>query len=755
MCSSLWAQKCNFVLSGVVTESSDNQPIVDVYVFLEELSIGVTTNNKGEFLFSKLCKGSYHIDVSHIGCENKKVYVNLDRSKTIEVSMEHYVEMLDGVHLQGHKLEKTTQSVQKIKAKDIHKNAHQNLGGLLEGLAGVSIVKNGSGISKPVVHGLTNSRIIFLNNGVVQSGQQWGNDHSPEIDPLMSQNIKLIKGVGALEYQGNSLGSVVMASPKKIGDDPHIHGIANTFYETNGRGHGANLSLEKANRIVDWRVNGTFKKAGDSETPDYFLNNTGINEKNIALQLRKKWSSKWLSKLYFSSFNTEIGILRGAQSGTEAVLKNAFIRQEPFFTEDDFSYELEAPRQEVHHHLLKLETRYDKNEYLKYDFQYAGQSNLRKEFDVRRSGRSKIPSLEILQNTHHLSFKRLYHKGDVHLKSGIQYTFTDNTNNNTKTGTFPLIPDYLSHQVGVFTVYTKKIKRWLHEFGGRYNYSYQDVANLVRGTQEVNRFQNHFHNISVASGLRYRTLSDLHFAFNIGLTSRNPDVNELYSNGLHQGVASFEIGNPDLQKEVGIKTTFGVEGQVAQKWFFETLAYYQYIDNYIFIDPSGEINVSIRGSFPVFNYRQTNAEIFGLDLGTSYQINNHLKLGTKYSFLRGNNLSENVPLVNMPANNLFGSIDYQLGKIGKFTNTNLGLNYKYVWRQNHLNDNQDFVPPPKAYQLIGAKIETNLNIGKIKWFYYASATNLLNIRYRDYLNRLRYFADERGRSVVLGLRAKF
>lgn len=770
LCTNLFGQKCNFALSGIVVEKSKGEVVPDTYVYIEELSIGVMTNEKGEFKFPFLCAGDYHLNIDHVGCETKHVFLHFTASEQIDVVIEHYVQMLDGVHLLGHKSEVTTQSVQSIGYQNIQKNANENLGNLLEGLTGVSTLKNGSGIAKPVVHGMYGNRVMVLNNGVVQSGQQWGNDHSPEIDPMVANNIKVIKGVGALEYQGSSLGSFVSVEPKEISDDPHLHGASNSFYESNGNGVGLNFTLEKSDKYFDWRLVGTLKKFGDRSASNYYLTNTGSGEVNLALQLKKQWNSDWLTKAYLSSFNTELGVLKGSHISTESDLESALIQDRPFNTKGTFSYEIESPRQLVNHHLLKVFNQYRVSANETYEFIYSGQLNLRQEFDIRTQGKSDVPAMKINQNTHNVEVKHKHIVDQWKLKQGVQYTFTNNTNSNGETGLKPLIPDYLSHQLGVFGLATLKKNSWMYELGARYNFTYQNAAvikqilktSATTGNEylqdTISKYNNYFHTIGLSSGIRYRTQKDLHWAFNVGITSRNPAINELYSNGLHQGVAAIEIGNSGLKQETGAKATLGLEGDVAQKLFFESLVYYQYINDYIFLNPlTGDdgIDSTTRGVYRVYEYDQTNAEIFGLDVAVTYQFTDNIKTKMKYSFLRGNNLSENIPLINMPANNLLANIDYNLPKFGYFTNNYVGVDYKYVWEQTHYKDGQDFIDPPNAYQLMGLKIGTTTKWKNTKIDIYSKATNVLNISYRDYLNRLRYFADENGRSITIGVKFSF
>lgn len=760
-----FAQKCTHSISGQITDDSTQSPLAGATIILKETSETTITNQKGYFELDHICPGNYHVIISHIGCEDKEEAILVNGNEQLNVNMPHLVNMLDGVQLVQKTHKATIQSVQVIKQQSIQKNANKNLANQLENLIGVTTLKNGNSIAKPVVHGMFGSRVMVLNNHIVQSGQQWGNDHAPEIDPLMAGSIEVVKGVAAMEYQGSGLGAVVNVLPKKIKDDSHVHGSFLYLGESNGLGNNANFSLQQKNKSLGWEITGSLKKYGDAETPNYYLNNTGFTETNIALQLEKFFSKSWKSTLYASSFNTVLGILRGSHvtlstdsedgelSDYALYILNA---EQPLYTEENFSYGLDAPKQEVHHHILKWENSIQIDDDEKYQFTYAGQIDKREEYDIRRAGRSDVPALGLFQQTHFLEAKhqKLY-QNNIETKKGIQYTFTDNTND-ADTGILPLIPDYLSHQLGGFFLIDKEIDDWMFELGARYNFMYQSVAYIKRNTNnDIENYSNYFHNYSLAGGANYYTNKRYEWSVNVGVTSRNPDVNELYAYGLHQGVSGFERGDPNLEKETGVKTTLGLKGHIDDKWFFESLIYGHYVKNYIYLQSQNEYITTIRGTFPLFDYKQNNASIIGFDFGTNYLFSDELSMGAKYSFLRGENLSENVPLVYMPANNALITMNYKVDGDGFFKDTSLGLEYKYVWKQNHLLAWQDIKQTPNAYELLNLNFEKQLYIYHTNVKLYGGIDNVFNVTYRDYLNRMRYFADDLGRSFTLGFRVKF
>ena len=750
------AQNCNFAISGFVKDVSTGIPISYANIFVKELQSGDVTDSLGYFNIRTICAGKYHISISHIGCETQERYFNVSSDTTITVFLDHNSQILNEVAIIGQGGKITTQETQTLNSESISQNTDKNLATILENISGVSIIKNGSGIAKPVVHGLYGNRLTILNNGIAQSGQQWGVDHSPEIDPLIANRITVIKGVGALEYQGNSLGSVILVEPKKINREPHLHGEGRYFFESNGLGNGVNLELEQYTKVLGWRAIGTLKKSGDNRTSKYFLRNTGRQEANVALQFEKSWNKKWYSDLYFSSFNAELGVLRGSHIGNLTDLEEALERDVPFFTEDNFSYSISSPYQKVNHHLLKFHTKYSLSEKQWFDITYAGQYNLRKEFDVRRSGRSDLPALSLKQISNFIEVKyQNYMPRNWELKSGVQMNRVDNTNL-PETGILPLIPDYIAHEYGVYGMVSKSFKKTNFEFGGRYDFENRNVAAISSSVpREIIRYENEYHNLSAMGGVTHEFGRAWNATYNIGYAARNPEVNELYSNGLHQGVSGIEEGDPNLNKEASVKNTLSIKGNIKNKLFVEGLFYYQKIDNYIFLNPQDEIRLTIRGAFPVFKYEQTDARLIGFDLAATYLATERFNITGKYSYLNGYDQTNSMPLVYMPSNNLYAALNYQIPKFKKFQSLEFQINNRYVFEQKNLLPSQDFVAPPNSYYLIGLKVSAEKQLRKLRLNMFVRAENLLNETYRDYLNRQRYFADDLGFNLIIGINISF
>lgn len=745
------AQNCDVIVKGVINDEHSEDPIQFVNVYLEESRQGAVSDERGNFELTGICPGQYHIVVSHIGCETKRIFLNISSDTSIDFILDHGSHLLHEIAIRGHHSEEGSQESHTLDAESINENSEDNLAGILDGIAGVDQIKTGNTISKPVVHGLSGNRLLVLNNGVSQAGQQWGADHAPAIDPLQAGRITVVKGVSAVEYQGASLGGVVLIQPSAIDRDPHLHSDLSYFYQTNGRGHGFHTSTSRYNKILSWKLNTTIKKSGDLKTPNYFLTNTGKEEANASLQLERNFGERVKADVFVSSFNTRLGILRGSHIGNLNDLQEALIREEPFYTNDSFSYLIQPPSQEVNHHLGKVHVKYILNDSTWFDVNAAVQQNLRKEFDVRRSGRSYTPALSLDMRSAFLEGKfQTQIRQKWLLKSGAQYMRKDNVNA-ANTGILPLIPDYISDLVGAFTVATYKTDSFAFELGARYDLEDRRVVTISQDLpRRPVRFNDSYHNLNIGAGIHMDLNNSIGWSYNLGFANRNPEVNELYSNGLHQGVSGYEIGDPNLESERSFKQTFNVLVNLNDRLIIEGLGYLQFINDYIYLNPENASILTIRGAFPVFRYRQTDARIYGFDLVATHDLNRYSRLLLKYAHIKGTDLERNVGLVNLPSNKITGRLSFHVPTFFGLENIEFHVSDKFVFQQSNIQPWQDFLAVPDAYNLINAELVMEKQWKKRRVKFWVRSNNLANTRYREYLNRLRYFADETGIDVVIG-----
>ncbi|WGD34616.1 TonB-dependent receptor [Olleya sp. YS] len=789
-CVFSWSQgqDCNSTLSGEVLDFHDGTPIINAVIFIENLNTYTTTDVNGTFSINDLCNNQIVIEVSHLACETKSLDVNIDGDTFLKINLEHHIEELNEVNVKGAsgaKLTKTSQETL-LKSEAIERYSSLSLGDAIKQISGVSSINTGNTIVKPVINGLHSSRIIVMTNGVRLQDQEWGIEHAPNVDLNTAGSISVIKGANALAYGGDAIGGVIVLKPSKISLKDSLYGKTIISGQTNGRGYNLNTSLTKTYK-KGWYIGAqaSTKRFGDFETPDYILTNTGLESKGFSINGGFKTFEKGFN-VYYSYLDNNIGILRASHIGNIEDLVNAINNQQPLVI-DDFSYDINAPKQEVTHQVLKTEFYKRFKSFGQLDVQYDYQNNQRFEYDIRVGDDRDKPAVDLTLKTHTLKTSlKLDAKDNIIYKFGVNAGYQNNFAN-PSTGVRRLIPDYDRYDLGVFAISDLRINNNINlDFGMRYDFvqidakkfyitsrwnergynsDFSDIIIDEVGTQLLTNPVFNYHNLSASVGISYQLNEFSSFMFNYGLSNRAPNPSELFSDGLHHSAARIELGDLRLEQETSNRVS-GTYNYSNKAITLNIEAFYNHINDYIFIEPTGT-EQTIRGAFPVWSYNQTNAALFGLDISANYNFNDQWNLNNKSAFIKGRDVSQNQALIDMPSFKTVNSIGYSNKKWLDF---NAELQSELVLRQNDYPNNnfEVFIPttqemvlvdvstPPPTYHLLHLQGDvtldlsknTNLNIG-------LNMTNIFNTNYRENLNRLRYFADDLGRNIMLQLKLNY
>jgi iron complex outermembrane receptor protein len=605
-----------------------------------------------------------------------------------------------------------------------------------------------------VIHGLHGNRILILNNGIRQEGQQWGAEHAPEIDPFIARRLTVVKGAASVRYGADAIGGVIVVEPAPLPIHAGARGEVNLVGYANGRGGIASGQAEGGSRRFDglgWRLQGTAKRAGDAQAPDYVLSNTGVAEQSVSggVGYRK---DKYGLEAFVSHFHSNVAILRSAHVGNLTDLQRALDSPQPWYIRD-FTYNIDNPRQNVNHSLLKLSGFANLPRLGALSVQYGGQRNARQEFDSRRAGRSEKPALDLQLFTHTVDAV-LEHapKGSFSGSAGVNLLYQDN-NNIPGTGVLPLVPNYNTYAAGAFATEKWSKGKWTLEGGARYDYRYLQVQRF-NAHNELVKPDFSFRNASATAGALFYLNPQWTFKTNVGTAWRPPNVSELYSQGLHHGLGAIEEGNDSLRTEKSVKWINTVN-YTGGRLSFEGSVYLNRINDYIYLEPQAEPRLTIRGAFPVFRYTQTDARLAGADASLAYQLPGGLTFRSKASLVRARDLRRNDFLIFMPSDRFENSLTYRWDKLGRLTNAFLTLGATNVRRQNRVPEGMDYATAPDAYMLVNAEGGFTVPLAGHPFTLGLNVSNALDITYRDYLNRLRYYADDPGRNVTLRLKYEF
>ncbi len=747
---------CNYSLSGNVSDEHDRQPLPFAAIYIEELKTGVVSDSLGNYRIEGLCEGFYTVIASHIGCESVTKKINLRNHTVQNFTTEHHEEILETIKITGKKNQQAVSMTQNnLKGTELEQLAGKSLGEALTKISGVNSLQTGPTISKPIIHGLHSNRILMLNNGVRQEGQQWGTEHAPEMDPFIAAELSVIKGAASVQYGSDAIGGVILVEPAPLPISKTFKGKINLVGMSNGRQGIASAQIEGGSskwKGVGWRLQGTLKKSGDFHTPNYSLTNTAMQESNVSAAFGFK-KYHFGMEVFYSYFHTELGILRGSHIGNLTDLQAALEREVPLFTED-FNYDILNPKQKVDHHLAKMNVYWRGENWGKLQLLYAFQYDNRKEFDIRRGSRSDIPSLDLdLQSQHiDLTFE---HKEWSKLKGRMGITGSYKLNrNDPDTGVRPLVPYYNQYGLGAFWIEHLKQENWELEAGIRYDFQHLLVKKFST-TNELLEPTFNFHNVSASIGGMVDFNGKLSFRSNLGTAFRPPSINELFSEGLHHGAAAIEEGDADLTTEKSWKWVQTLQYNDSKKWQWEVSAYAHWLKDFIYLTPTGEQRLTIRGAFPVFQYLQTDARLLGLDGVGQWQFHSKWAWQFKGSLLWAKDVTKGDYLIFMPANRLENSLVYAQKDWGKWKDIEVKLGHTLVGKQNRVPANVDFTEPPESYQLIHFEVGAKFPLQQNTLGIHFEVQNVFNTVYRDYLNRLRYFADETGRNFALRLNYHF
>lgn len=785
---------CNYILSG-----KTNLPGAVVIISPEK---GAVSDVDGNFKIEGLCAGTYEIKINYLGYKPLVLKVKLPQTEPLNITLEEESTRLNEVVVKGEIQNiEHAQNYVTLGEKELAATAGKSLGEALKEAPGVSTIQAGPGIFKPVIHGVHSTRVLILNHGIRQEGQQWGAEHAPAIDPFVASELVVIKDASAIKYGSDALGGVVIVNPPPLAEKAGLGGSLNLIGQSNGRSGTISGMLEgglKDHEGWGWRLQGTGKRAGDYHAAKYNLTNTGVRELDFSGDAGYHGKTFGF-EVFYSHFQTELGILKGTAINNTGDLDSAMNRTPPQYT-SSFRYKIDAPRQEVAHDLFKINV-HKETEHGSLHFQYGLQSNARKEFDFRIGALTDLPALDLKLTTH--SFD-----GDWEFGKEDKYTFCIGANgmiqrNSTVYGTnrIPFIPNFTSFSGGPFFVSKFYVNAWTIDIGARYDYRKSEVAGYDHNNM-LFRANIDFGNVSGTLGATVRLDDAQSISTSISSAWRPPHVAELYSLGTHQSAAANEYGlllDPQTSDVTDIRdSNFRIEK--AMKWVatyrkeserfrFEATAYANFIFNYIYLKPVG-ITKTLRGTLPALRYTQTDALFTGVDISATHKIFKQISLLSKVSLIRASDYTNHDYLVFIPTNRFELGARYEVSKWKKLTNVFFESKWKYTMRQtraprtidvNTLNEydekginpfqddpsNFDFMAPPKGYLLwnvsAGIAVPVYRRRGELRggeakkgrYEFRVSMENMLNASYREYTNRFRYFADDLGSNFIVAAKYVF
>lgn len=755
-------------LSGRITDAKTGEALPGASVYFIDDKIGTVADADGKYLLTNIPLGHHVVEVSHTGYSNLVEHIEIAADMHKDFALSPVIVENQGVIVTGvsgaTSIRKSPVPVTSVRKSSLLQTPSSNIIDALTHVPGISQLSTGPAISKPIIRGLGYNRVVTINDGVRQEGQQWGDEHGIEIDEMSVSKVEILKGPASLMYGSDALAGVVNFITNVPVAEGTIKGNLLTNYQTNNGLFGANGNFAGNKNGFNWNLYGSYKSAGDYRNKyDGRVLNSRFNERNFGgyAGINKGWG---YSHIIFSSFDQKIGLVEGDRDdATGKFILFAGTTSERIATGEDLdSRDLFIPQQRVQHYKLVSDNNFAIGKSrLKVNIGY--QQNLRKEF-----GNPEDPAeQELFFDLKTLNYNVQWQFPEIkewHTAVG----FNGMQQNNRNKGEEVLIPEYNLFDIGAF-IYTQRFfKKGTFSGGLRFDNRSVNAKEFFEGTDlKFMAFTKNFSNVSGSMGVSYEPTDFVTVKANIARGFRSPTLAELASNGTHEGTNRYEYGVQDLKSEKSLQLDCGIDLNY-EHFSFGLSAFYNHISDFIFYRKlesafGGDSLVNVDGEdITAFIFNQHNAKLSGVEL--SLDIHPHplhwLHFENTFSFVRGRfdkkldndrSGSDNIPLIPAPRWN--GELKADFKKAGGvFRNLYIRFEADKTFKQDNFFSGYATETATDGYLLLNAGMGSDIvnEKKKILFSLHIGVTNIGDVAWQNHLSRLKYTAENRvtGRTGV-------
>src|SRR5258705_9541666 len=497
-------------LSGRVTTPA-GAPVADVLVSLPDLHRSTTTDSSGHYSIDDLPAGTFTVTFQRIGyAPAVRSVVATGGDVTADVTMRESVVELTGIQVTASanatSALNSPQPVSVRAGEELRQSQSPNLGETLQGIAGVHSWSTGPGIGKPVIRGLSSNRVLVLDDGQRIETQQWGDEHSPNVETATAERIEVIRGPASVLYGSDALGGVVNVVQKDLPDatgvPAFVHGTASAGFESGNSLKDGSFDLEGGSASLGFRGSVSGRSSGDVHTPDYVLWNSGLSQMggSATLGTHGPWGSLSGS---FSQRNERLSMTDEDSAATPTQ------RMATSHGRVDLALPLGASR-------LEVSTGYERSR--------------RREFV---DATTTTVGLGLLSQTYLADVH--YHHAPVGQFSRL-LGFSGLRNTFDKFGEATLIPPSQLSSAGVYMFEQAEGKRVNVSFGARYDDRHLDVdADPMLGKPAR---PHTWHSLTGNLGLLYHISEPVALVFNLGRGFRARSSFDVTHNGVHEGTVA-------------------------------------------------------------------------------------------------------------------------------------------------------------------------------------------------------------------------
>lgn len=719
------------ILKGKVSDT-DHKPLYGAIISFPDFNKSTMADKNGNYIIHDLPKGNVKIVFTYVGYKTDIETVKIVESDNcFDVSLKPTFVQTEEIVVTGGSVSSQHDNAVKIdiaRSKDMLFSGTPNLMESLTFVPGVDMISKGMGISKPVIRGLSMNDVLVLNNGVRIENYQFSENHPLGIDDNNIDRVEIIKGPASMLYGSDAIGGVlnfIKESPapiNKLVGEYHTQFFSNTLGVTNSLGlKGASEDLFGGVRATN-KSHSDYKQGGGTFVPNSRFNEWAFNA-NAGYTGKRS-----LFKINYDYFGQKLGM------SVPAVV--------PIITEQGRKTKIWY--QDLEHHLVSSQNRILFGQF-KWETNIAWQTALRK---LRTTVAD--PTVEMRLNT--LTYdSKLYFPSSKNAEYIIGIQGMSQTNRNQHNRVSQFLPDANVDNIGVMALaqYTFFSKLKL-QAGIRYDtYRTKAYAMGTEGTANYHAsFSKRFTSFNASLGATYSLTDQIILRTNLAKAYRVPNLSELTSNGLHGN--RYELGNNALtpQNAYEADASMHYHGEYLS---FELAGFYNYIDNYIYISPTGKSNAD---GLLYYQFSQSNAKLFGGEARAECRFKGLQWLSVEgvYSTVTGKQCNgNNLPFI--PAQKIRAKLKAEKDKIGVLISPNVWFVALKAFNQDHPSL---YETSTDGYTLCDTGINSGLRVCNQLVNLGLSVNNIFDTKYYDHLSTLKAVSFYNpGRNISLTLTIPF
>ena len=703
------------VLNGRVTDAIDGQPVVGASIYFPQLKQGTVTNAEGNYTLKDLPAVKTTIQVTYVGHLTIIQSIDLRKTTKADFVLQENNAMLKEVVVTGltgsTRADHSPAPISVVAPRVLQATPSTNIIDAVAHQPGVSQITTGGGISKPVIRGLGYNRIVTVNDGIRQEGQQWGDEHGIEVDAQSVHSVEILKGPATLMYGSDAMAGVLVLHEAPVLPQGTMALNIGSEYQTNNHLFDYTVDFAGNQKGLVWNWRWSEKDAGEyNNKVDGRVPGSQFHERALTgmLGINRGWG---YSHLKLSYYHIKPGLVEGERNEDTGLLEPS----EAF--------------QKIDHYKAVLDNSFLLgNGSLKAVIGY--QQNRRREFEEADELGLDFRLHTINYDVHYLQAADT----DWQYAAGISGMWQHSEN----LGQEYLIPSYRLFDVGAFASVTRQFDNLTLSGGLRYDirhlHSYEQED---EGELRFTDFTRNFSGLTGSIGAIYNITPKLNMRLNLSRGFRAPNLSELGSNGEHEGTFRYEIGNSQLSPENSWQLDLGLDYS-SEIISTQLSLFANHIDNYIFLE-----RLTSATEENLYQYKQGTARLLGFEAMVDIHPIEPLHFENSFSYVNARQLNQPEDsrwLPFTPAPRWNSDLRFDIIRDGRtLTNTFVSLGLECYLRQNNAHTAYGTETATPSYTLLNITAGTD-----IRWHnrtvasVYLSGTNLTNRAYQSHLSRLKY-----------------